>query len=86
MASFDVESLFTNIPLQETIDLCVQKLFEDKNHIDGLLKDSFCEILTVNMTESFNSFDKEYYDKQHGGVAMGSPLGPIYLFMCTRSY
>ena len=86
MASFDVESLFTNIPLQETIDLCVQKLFEDKNYIDGLVKDSFCEMLTVNMTESFNSFDKEYYDKQHGGVAMGSPLGPIYLFMCTRSY
>ena len=27
MTIFDVESLFTNIPLQETIDLCVQKLF-----------------------------------------------------------
>ena len=25
MASFDVESLFTNIPLQETIDLCVER-------------------------------------------------------------
>ena len=31
MASFDVELFFTNIPLQDTIDLCVQKLFEDKN-------------------------------------------------------
>ena len=27
MASLDVESLFTNIPLQETIDLCVELLF-----------------------------------------------------------
>ena len=27
MASFDVESLFTNIPLQETIELCVDLLF-----------------------------------------------------------
>ena len=27
MASFDVESLFTNIPLQETIDLCVEKIY-----------------------------------------------------------
>ena len=27
MASFDVESLFNNIPLQETIDLCVKLLF-----------------------------------------------------------
>ena len=27
MASFDVKSLFTNIPLQETIDICLDKLF-----------------------------------------------------------
>ena len=30
MTSFDVESLFTNIPLSKTIGFCVQKLFEDK--------------------------------------------------------
>ena len=77
MASFDVESLFTNIPLQETIDLCVQKLFEDKNFIDGLSKDSFREMLTVTMTESFILFDNEYYE-QHDGVAIGSPLGPTF--------
>ena len=35
MASSDVGALFTNIPLQETIELCVQKLFEHKNYIDG---------------------------------------------------
>ena len=50
MASFDVESLFTDIPLQETIDLSVQKLFEDKHYIDSLSKDSFCEMLTVTVT------------------------------------
>ena len=38
-------------------------------------KDSFCEILTVIMTESFILFDNEYY-KKHDGVAIGSPLGP----------
>ena len=36
--------------MQETIDLCVQKLSEDKNYIDGLCKDSFREMLTVTMT------------------------------------
>ena len=50
LASFDVESLFTNILLQETIDLCVQKLLKDKNYIDGLSKDTFREMLTVIMT------------------------------------
>ena len=29
IASFDIELLFTNIPLQETIDLCVENLFQD---------------------------------------------------------
>ena len=46
MASFDIESLFTNIPLQETIDLCVENLFQDRNHVDDLSKDSFRELLT----------------------------------------
>ena len=84
MASFDVESLFTNIPLQETIDLCVQKLFEDKNYIDGLSKDSFREMLTVTMTESFILFDNKYY-KQLDEVAMGSTLGPTFanIFLCV---
>ena len=41
MASFDVYSLLPNIPLQETINLCVQKLFKSKNYINGLSKDSF---------------------------------------------
>ena len=35
------------------IGLCVQKLFEDKNYIDGLSEGSFCEMLTVAMTESY---------------------------------
>ena len=85
MASFDVELLFTNILLQETIDLFVQKLIEDKNYIDGLSKDSFREMLTVTMTESFILFDNEYY-KQHDGVAMDSPLGPTFanIFLCVH--
>ena len=70
MASFDIESLFTNIPLQETIDLCVENLFQDRTNVD-----SFRELLTRTMSESLILFDQEFY-KQHNGVAMGSPLGP----------
>ena len=44
MTSFDIESLFTNIPpMQETIYLCVENLFKDKTHVDNLSKDSFRE-------------------------------------------
>ena len=72
MANFDVESLFTNIPLQETCDLCVKRFFNDNPNIDD-----FHQLLTVNMSESLVLFDGEYY-KQRDGVAMGSPLGPTF--------
>ena len=36
MASFDIESIFTNIPLQETMDLGMENLFQDRTHVDNL--------------------------------------------------
>ena len=83
MASFDVESLFPNIPLQETIDLCVKNLFQDRTHADNLSKDSFRELLTRTMSESLILFDQQFY-KQHDGVAIGSPLGSTLanVFLC----
>ena len=77
MASFVVESLSTNIPLQETIDLCVEVLFNDKPNIDGFTITDFYEFFTVTMSESLVLFDGEYY-KQINGVAMGSPLGATF--------
>ena len=74
MASFDIESLFTNIPLQETIDLCVENLLKDKTHVENLSKDSFRELFTRTISISLILFDQEFY-KQHDEVAMGSPLG-----------
>ena len=83
MASFGIESLFTNIPLQETIDLCVENLFQDRIHVDNLSKDPFRVLLTRTMSESLILFDQEFY-KQHDGVAMDSPLGPTLssVFLC----
>ena len=52
MASFDIESLFTNIPLQERVDLCVENSFKDRTRVDSLSKDSFLELLTRTVSES----------------------------------
>ena len=83
MTSFDIESLFTKIPLQETIDHCVENLFKDRTHVDNLSKDSFHELLTRTMPESLILFDQEVH-KQHHEVAMDSPLGPTLanIFLC----
>ena len=67
IARFDIESHFTNIFFQETIDLCVENLFKDRTHVDNLSKDSFRELLTATMTE----FDQEFY-KHHDGVTINS--------------
>ena len=56
MASFDVESLFINISLQETIDLCVKLLFNGKSNIDGFTITDFHQILTVSYLPLVISF------------------------------
>ena len=59
MASFNVESLFTNIPLQETIDFPVELWFNDKLNIDGFTITDFHKLLTVSMFETLTLFDDE---------------------------
>jgi hypothetical protein len=83
MASLDVDSLFTNIPLKETINICCDLLFRDQPIVDGLSKSDFKKLLTIATTESFILFNGSYY-QQTDGVAMGSPLGPTLanIFLC----
>ena len=83
MVSFDVESLFTNIPLDETINICVERLYKRKKKVKGLLKRHFKELLTLATKSSCFLFNGVYYS-QIDGVAMGSPLGPTLanLFLC----
>ena len=63
MVSFDVTSLFTNIPLHETIDLAVDLLFDKHNIMFATAQTHFL-------------YNGEYYNQIHG-VAMGSPLGLV---------
>ena len=86
MASLDVNSLFANIPLDETIDICTDSdsLYKDDENSPKIANDDFCNLLTVATKESFFMFNNKFY-KQIDGVAMGSPLGPALanIFMCS---
>ena len=75
MASFDIHLLFTNIPLDETINLCVDLIFQKKKKVKGMLKRHFKQLLTLSVKSSCFLFNDVYF-KQVDGVAMGSPLGP----------
>jgi hypothetical protein len=50
MASFDVENLFTNIPLSETIDICLNSLFKDVNDlVMGFNRNFFKSLLELSV-------------------------------------
>ena len=93
-ASFDVKSLFTNIPLNETINIILNCLFKDNEHLEcslfgdtneihSLKRSQFKELLELASLDNHFLFDGTIY-KQIDGVAMGSPLGPTLAmaFMC----
>ena len=76
MASFDVTSLFTNIPLDETIDIAIKLLYPNENDIYmNFDKKQFKKILDMAVKDNIFFFNNKLYS-QIDGVAMGSPLGP----------
>ena len=83
MASLDVDSLFTNVPLNETIDICVNELFKNQSKCFNLDKKQISDMLSLTTKESVILFDSEFYN-QVDGVSMGSPLGPTLAnaFLC----
>ena len=82
MVSFDVESLFTNIPLDECIDLAVCYIKEDKTDIIKLSATELKTLLRFATAQTHFLFKGSIYD-QVDGVSMGSPLAPVLanLFM-----
>ena len=81
MVSFDVCSLFTNIPLNETIDLAVNLIFEKKENLK-ITKKELTELFIFATAKTYFLFNGIIYD-QVDGIAMGSPLAPTLanLFM-----
>jgi hypothetical protein len=78
MSSFDVVSLFTNIPLEETIDIIINIIFSDEDEtFHGLTKSDMEILLKLAVIDVPFVFNKQYY-MQKDGMAMGSPLGPYF--------
>ena len=80
LVSYDVTSLFTNVPLQETIQIIAEKAFVDdwfnETHNLNITKSDLVQLLEVATKNQLFQFDGKLYE-QIDGVAMGSPLGPL---------
>ena len=81
IATLDVENLFTNVPVLETIDYITDRVYRSdqepipipENILRDLLKACTCEA-------PFMSHRGELY-RQIDGIAMGSPLGVLFAEM-----
>ncbi|PFX34113.1 Glucose-6-phosphate translocase [Stylophora pistillata] len=88
LVSYDVTSLFTNVPLQETIEIIAEKAFADNwfntTHDLSITKPELVQLLEVATMNQLFQFDGNLYE-QTDGVAMGSPLGPLMAnaFLCS---
>ena len=83
MVSYDVSSLFTNIPLTEVIHIILNKLFHNNTPFVNFSYDLFKKLLETASLNCYFLFNKSIY-QQVDGIAMGSPLGPTFanIFMC----
>ena len=70
MASLDVDSSFTHVPPEETINICVNEFFKSNSSINGLNRKQITEVLSLTTKESIFLFDMVFYT-QVDGVAMG---------------
>jgi len=88
LVSYDVSTLFTNVPVGEAIEILAENSFKDdwfnKEYDLNITKTDLIELLEVATKNQLFQFDGNLYE-QVDGVAMGSPLGPLMAnaFMCN---
>ncbi|CAF4298322.1 unnamed protein product, partial [Adineta steineri] len=75
--SFDVESLYTNVPVKEAIEITLNYIYKPTKLIDvPFSRDQMEKLLYLSITDAPFRFQNKIY-KQIDGVAMGNPLAPI---------
>ena len=74
LVSYDVKSLFTSIPVEESLGICERKLREDNTLNEQTSMDvTIVRLLRFCLTTTAFQFKGTHY-QQLNGVAMGSPV------------
>ena len=88
MCSFDVCSRYTNVPLEETIEICCDVLFHSSLPKLTFPESVFKHLMNFATSSVEFNFNNIMY-LQIGGVAMGSSLGPtlanIFVGFCEAN-
>ena len=74
MVSFDVKSLFTDVPLDRTINIILKRIYDDNELTISISRNEMKELLLLCTKKVHFTFNGKI---QVDGVAMGSPLGLV---------
>ena len=75
VVSFDVSSLYTNVPVQEAIEYCADLLYSGKHELPPVDKETFIKLLKLCACDVLMLTHDGFY-RQTDGLAMGSPPAP----------
>ena len=75
IVSYDVSSLFTNIPFQETTDIATNLIFNNNPNLN-IARKELKKLSVFATSQTHFTFCSKFYN-QIDGVAMGSPLAPV---------
>ena len=78
LVSYDVKSLFTNVPVNESIDVCERRLREDGSLQERteLSVETIIQLLRLCLTSTSFIYGGKHY-QQIDGLAMGSPVSSV---------
>ena len=74
--SFDVVLLFPNVPLHKTVQIILNRVFEEKQISTTSTKRSLKKLILDSCNKTAFSFNNKIYE-QIDGVSMGSSLGAV---------
>ena len=84
--SLDVESLFTNVPVEPLLDFLHRKHNEGKLPLpEGYNIDGFLDLMRLCVKATVFTFEGTYY-RQRQGVSMGNPLAPVIACLYMEFY
>ena len=87
MVNFDIKSLFLNVPVDEALEVILQRLTEDETLEDrtALTPEQVTHLLELCLKTTYFSFREEFY-QQTDGAAVGSPVSPVVANLCMEMF
>ena len=76
LISFDVKSVFSNVPLDYIIDIILKRIYDERELETKVLQKEMKDFLLLTTKNVHFPYDNKLYT-QKNGVAVRSPLEPV---------